>query len=124
MSDPSSRRVLVVEDDPGFGSLLRDVLEAAGHTVRLTPTSAGALAEVEASLPDVLCVDIDLPDGTGWGLLDELERRGLEPPTVIVATAGIAASRSRHRPGTYLLPKPFPVDSLLRLVTGAELTEI
>ena len=124
MTDASSRSVLVVEDDPSFGLLLRDVLEAAGHTVRLTPTSAGAMAAVEADLPDVLCVDIDLPDGTGWGLLDELERRGLEPATVIVATAGIAASKSRHRPGTYLLPKPFPVDSLLRLVTGAELTEI
>lgn len=124
MSEASSRSVLVVEDDPSFGSLLRDVLAAAGHTVRLTPTSAGAIAAVEASLPDVLCVDIDLPDGTGWGLLDELESRGLEPATVIVATAGIAASKSRHRPGTFLLPKPFPVDSLLRLVSGTELPEI
>ncbi len=124
MSDPSSRSVLVVEDDPSFGSLLRDVLDAAGHTVRLATTSAEGLAEIEASLPDVLCVDIDLPDGTGWGLLDELELRGLEPATVIVATAGIAASKSRHRPGTFLLPKTFPVDSLLRLVSGTELPEI
>jgi DNA-binding NtrC family response regulator len=124
MNDETSRSVLVVEDDPSFGSLLRDVLEAAGHTVRLVPTSAEGLAAIEASLPDVLCVDIDLPDGTGWGLLDELERRGLEPVTVIVATAGIAATKSRHRPGTFLLPKPFPVDSLLRLVSGTELPEI
>jgi CheY-like chemotaxis protein len=124
MSELSSRSVLVVEDDPSFGSLLKDVLEAAGHNVRLTPTSAGAVAAVEASLPDVLCVDIDLPDGTGWGLLDELEQRGLEPATVIVATAGIGASTSRHRPGTFILPKPFPIDSLLRLVNGEYLPEI
>jgi DNA-binding response OmpR family regulator len=124
MPDVSFRSVLVVEDDPSFGSLLKDVLEAAGHTVRLAPTSAGAMAAIEESLPDALCVDIDLPDGTGWGLLDELERRGLEPHTVIVTTAGIAASKSRHRPGTFLLPKPFPVDSLLRLVSGEDLPEI
>ena len=124
MRDLASRNVVVVEDDPSFGSLLKDVLEAAGHSVRLAPTSAEGLAAIEASLPDVLCVDIDLPDGTGWGLLDELEHRGLAPATVIVATAGIAASKSRHRPGTFLLPKPFPVDSLLRLVSGAELPEI
>ena len=124
MNDAPSRSVLVVEDDPSFGSLLRDVLDAAGHTVRLATTSADGLAAIEASLPDVLCVDIDLPDGTGWGLLDDLEHRGLEPATVIVATAGLAASKSRHRPGTFLLPKPFPVDSLLRLVSGAELPEI
>jgi DNA-binding response OmpR family regulator len=119
-----SRTVLVVEDDSSFGPLLRDVLEAAGHHVTLAPTSAEALAAIETSLPDVLCVDIDLPDGTGWALLDELERRAMEPGTVIVATAGIGASKSRHRPGTFLLPKPFPVDSLLRLVSGEELPEI
>lgn len=118
------RRVLVVEDDLRFGSLLRDVLEAAGHQVDLTTTSAAALAAAEASVPDVLCVDIDLPDGTGWALLDELEHRGIEPGRVIVATAGIEASKSRHRPGTFLLPKPFPVDSLLRLVSGEALPEI
>ena len=56
--------------------------------------------------------------------LDELERRDLEPATVIVATAGIGASLSRHRPGTFLLPKPFPVDSLLRLVSGEAPPEI
>lgn len=124
MGELLSRSVLLVEDDPSFGSLLLDVLEAAGHRVQLAPTSAHALAAIEASLPDVLCVDIDLPDGTGWGLLDELERRGLELARVIVATAGIAASKSRYRPGTFLLPKPFPVDSLLRLVSGEELPEI
>ena len=122
MSD--RRRVLVVEDDPRFGSLLRDVLEAAGHEVDLATTSAAALAAAEGSVPDVLCVDIDLPDGTGWALLEELERRGIEPGRVIVATAGIGASKSRQRPGTFLLPKPFPVDSLLRLVRGDELPEI
>ncbi|RPI20240.1 MAG: response regulator [Actinobacteria bacterium] len=118
------RRVLVVEDDPSFGSLLRVVLEAAGHEVKVVTTSAEALAAVESMVPDVLCVDIDLPDGTGWALLDEIEHRGIEPSRVVVASAGIGVSMSRHRPGTFLLPKPFPVDSLLRLVSGEELPEI
>jgi CheY-like chemotaxis protein len=104
--------------------LLVEVLETAGHDVELATTSAAALAAAEASIPDVICVDIDLPDGTGWSLLDELERRGIEPATVVVATAGMGATTSRHRPGTFLLPKPFPVDSLLRLVSGEALPEI
>jgi CheY-like chemotaxis protein len=79
---------------------------------------------VEGDRPDVLCVDIDLPDGTGWDVLDQLESRAAAPPTVVVITAGMGASRSRHRPGTYLLLKPFPIDSLLRLVSGEELPEI
>lgn len=114
----------MVEDDPVFGSLLVDVLEAAGHRARLAPSSAIALKEIESAVPDVLCLDIDLPDGTGWGLLDELVDRGIDPDRVIVATASMAASLSRRRPGTFLLPKPFPIDSLLRLVRGDELPEI
>lgn len=121
---PDHRDVLVVEDDPVFGALLVDVLEAAGHRARLAQSSATALKAIEAVIPDVLCLDIDLPDGTGWGLLDELTDRGISPNRVVVATAGMAASRSRHRPGTFLLPKPFPIDSLLRLVRGDEIPEI
>lgn len=122
MADP--RRVVVVEDDVAFGGLLREVLEAAGVQTELTTTTASALATILKQKPDVLCVDIDLPDGTGWDLLDELDRRSIEPETVIVTTAGIGATTSRRRPGTFLLLKPFPIDSLLRLVRGEELPEI
>jgi DNA-binding response OmpR family regulator len=124
MAEPTPRSVLIVEDDPGFGSLLREVLEAAGHDVRLAATSAAAVTAVATSRPDVLCVDIDLPDGTGWGLLDELEARSMEPAAVVVMSAGIGAAKSRNRPRTVILPKPFPIDSLLRLVSGGELSEI
>jgi two-component system OmpR family response regulator len=116
--------VLVVEDDPVLGAVLHDVLEAAGHRVEVATSAADAVAAAEEILPDAVCVDIDLPDGTGWELLDELERRMIVPPTVVVATAGFDASQSRHRPGTHLLPKPFPVDSLLRLLSGEEPPEI
>lgn len=119
-----TRRVLVVEDDLRFGTLLCEVLVAAGHRAELAATSAAALVAVEANLPDVICVDIDLPDGTGWELLDELERKAIEPAVVVVTSASIGASTTRHRPGTFILPKPFPIDSLLRLVNGDQLPEI
>jgi DNA-binding response OmpR family regulator len=116
----TARSVLVVEDDETLGRLLMDVLSAAGHRTRLAQSQAQALAEVEKEPPDVFCLDIDLPDGTGWALLDELDRRQLPVGQVIVATAGMDAGRSRRRPDTYVLPKPFPIDSLLRLVAGEE----
>jgi DNA-binding response OmpR family regulator len=122
MDEP--RLVLVVEDDARFGSLLRDVLAAAGNEAELVSTSAAALAAIERRVPDVLCVDIDLPDGTGWTLLDELDRRGIDPAIVVVTSASIGASTTRHRPGTFILPKPFPIDSLLRLVNGEQLLDI
>jgi DNA-binding response OmpR family regulator len=116
--------MVVVEDDPRFGELLREVLTSSGVEVELATTSAAGLDSIERLQPNVVCVDIDLPDGTGWELLDELERRSIEPETVIITTAGIAATRSRRRPGTFILLKPFPIESLLRLVRGDALPEI
>jgi two-component system LytT family response regulator len=118
------RTVVVVEDDARFGDLLREVLASTGADVELAATSAAGLESIETKRPDVLCIDIDLPDGTGWELLDELDRRSIEPETVIITTAGIGATRSRHRPGCHVLLKPFPIESLLRLVRGDELPEI
>ncbi|HKX74697.1 MAG TPA: response regulator [Acidimicrobiia bacterium] len=118
------RRVLIVEDDPTLGALLKGALEAAGHEVAVATSRSAALVAVPDLSPDVICVDLDLPDGTGWQLIDELEKRRITPPMVIVATAGLDASRSRRRPGTFVLTKPFPIDSLLRLLSGQEPAEI
>lgn len=122
-----SRRVLVVEDDPVLGPMLKSVLEAARHQVELASTAAQAATAAtaaESMRPDALCVDIDLPDGTGWQLLDELERGLLLPAVVVIITGGFDASQSRNRPGARVLPKPFPVDSLLRLLSGEEAPDI
>ena len=63
---------------------------------RLKDWARDALAAIEAQSPDVLCVVIDWPDGTGWELLDELERRAIEPATVVVTSASIGASNRRR----------------------------
>jgi DNA-binding response OmpR family regulator len=122
--DSGARNVLIVEDDARFGALLIEVLRAAGHAAKLVRTKAAALVAIDELIPDVLCVDLELPDGTGWTLLEELTTKQIEVPRVIVASAGFNASHAHRRPGTFLLPKPFPIDSLLRLVRGDELPEI
>jgi DNA-binding response OmpR family regulator len=123
-STVNGRRVLIVEDDPRFGNLLVEVLRAAGHQADLAATRAAALDAIAGRTPDVLCVDLDLPDGTGWALLDDLDSRGVSISQVVVASAGLHSAKAHRRPGTFFLPKPFPIDSLLRLVRGDELPEI
>lgn len=118
MTEPS-RTVLVVEDDPGFGPLLVQVLGDAGHRARLAATGDAAIEACAELVPDVLFIDIDLPGTTGWALLDALEQRGIEARRVVVSSGSMDAV-NRHRPGVFVLPKPFPIQSLLRLVGGDE----
>lgn len=79
----SSRSILVVEDDERIRSELVDALRAAGYRVEVT----GSLAAARASLsthPDLLLLDLGLPDGDGLDLVRELRDAQSELPVVVL----------------------------------------
>lgn len=118
MSEIPARRILVVEDDATLCSVLERNLRAHGSDAQCIATVQGALAEVGRRRPDMMLVDIGLPDGTGWDLLRALRDRAIEVPTVIISATRVVPERlAEFRPLAYL-PKPFPLDALLRLVNG------
>ncbi len=67
--------VLVVEDAPEFARVVTTVLENAGHQVRLAATMAEALAEMDVRVPDVVILDLGLPDGDGLDLCRVIRER-------------------------------------------------
>ena len=67
--------VLVVEDAPEFSLIVATVLENAGHRVRLATTIAEALAEMDTQVPDVVILDLGLPDGDGLDLCRMIRER-------------------------------------------------
>jgi CheY-like chemotaxis protein len=67
------RSVLVVDDDAGFRDLAARILTSWGHAVIGEAGSvAEALAQVAKLRPDVVLVDIGLPDGDGFSLTEQL----------------------------------------------------
>jgi DNA-binding response OmpR family regulator len=77
--------VLVVEDDQHIRGAVARTLAAAGYAVRTEPTAAGALTAVVDWRPDVVVLDLGLPDLDGTQVLPML--RGVSDVPVIVATA-------------------------------------
>jgi DNA-binding NtrC family response regulator len=79
-----SPRALIVDDDPGFLLGLAELVRREGFTV----TSAGSLKqareEIAASSPDILLVDLHLPDGSGLDLLTAFEP--ITAPEVVLIT--------------------------------------
>jgi DNA-binding response OmpR family regulator len=112
-----SARVLLVDDEPPIVTVLATTLRAHGHEVRTAGSAEDALLALTEEVPDVMLLDINLPDLTGWELLRRLSPVDRQRVPVIVFSASpLAPSRVDEFKPAGVLTKPFPVDALLRLI--------
>ena len=115
-------RVLVVEDEETVQSLVVARLRAAGHRVLAAGTAAAAVEVVgERGVPDVAVLDVGLPDGDGYALLEQLKTACGDGLGVIFLSADAderAVARGRGTGATYLT-KPFVASALLSAVERA-----
>lgn len=110
--------VLLVEDDDTLGRVIDRNLSSRGVSVRRASSVREALTAIAAGRPDCLLLDIELPDQTGWDLLRSLHARGIDLPTIVVSATRVTPERLAEFHPLAFIPKPFPLDALLRLVVG------
>ena len=113
-------RVLVVEDDESLCRILKRNLAARGIEAGCAESVAAALQSIAAARPDLLVLDINLPDRSGWELCRALRARGLEIPKIILSATRVTPERLAEFKPLAFLPKPFPLEALLRLVVARE----
>ena len=88
--------VLIVDDNDVFRSSARAVVQAAGYdVVGEAGEVTSALAQVHALHPDVVLLDIQLPDGDGFTLAGQLAAEGQAPTVVLVSSRERADYGSR-----------------------------
>lgn len=80
-----SLRVLLVEDDAALRHTLRDALLVEGYEVLCAASLADGLAQARHAAPDVVLLDLGLPDGDGQALLAALRQRSSTPVILISA---------------------------------------
>jgi len=68
------RLILVIEDDPRFATILRDMCHEMGFQCIVTHTGSDGLAAVARHRPSAILLDVNLPDFSGLGVLDQLKR--------------------------------------------------
>jgi two-component system KDP operon response regulator KdpE len=76
--------VLVIDDEPPIRRFLRTSLTAAGHNVVTAEDAAGALAAAAAEKPDVVILDLGLPDRSGFDVIAEI-RKGSTVPIIVLS---------------------------------------
>jgi DNA-binding response OmpR family regulator len=110
------RRILVVDDEPHIGLLLRLQLESRGYELQLARSLFEARGALKGEIaPDAILLDIHLPDGSGVDLLRELRERPATAkiPVLILTAEGeervLAEARSL---GARTITKPFSPSKL------------
>ncbi len=114
-------KILVVDDEEAARYGIRKALQARESILLEAPDLRSARFTIEKENPDLVLLDVNLPDGSGLDLLKELSARP-QPPTVIIITAhgSERLAIDAIRAGAYeYLSKPFEVDELRLLVRNA-----
>ncbi|MFN4014737.1 MAG: sigma-54-dependent transcriptional regulator [Reyranella sp.] len=114
-------RVLIVEDAPALAETYAEYLKSENCSVEIFGSGKLALAAIAVLPPDVLVLDVNLPDMNGIDLLREVRSRGL--PTEVVIVTGQASVRlaveSMKEGALDFLTKPFSADRLRVTVRNA-----
>jgi putative two-component system response regulator len=116
-TDPASVRILVVDDDEQVRGFLRRLLIRSGYTVEESATAAEALALVRTDAPDLVLLDLHLPDRSGHEVLEEIRAEPatrLLPVVMLTGTTSPAEKiRAQAEGVTDFLSKPFSPEELV-----------
>jgi two-component system OmpR family response regulator len=107
-------RLLVVDDEPHIADLVATVAKYEGWHARVANNGSDALSEAASFNPDIVVLDLMLPDLDGFTVLDRLRSSGAMVPVVFLTAKDATADRvaGLTRGGDDYLVKPFAVEDL------------
>ena len=115
------RTVLVVEDDPWIRSLMADLLAGEGYAVVQASDGKAGLEMAEANDPDVILLDLAMPEKSGLDVLHELKssKPTRDIPVIVVSAYAMLRMGSDARRADGVIQKPFDLADLLLQVEQA-----
>jgi len=114
-SPTTAKRVLVVDDEENVAYLASTALRLDEWETATAATAREAAAQVVSFSPDVIVLDVMLPDGDGFELCQRLRREGCLTPVIFLTARGTTGDRVRGLTigGDDYLTKPFSVEELV-----------
>ena len=115
-----SLKVLVVDDEPNIRDLLSASLRFAGHQVSVSPNGNDAINKIVEIQPDIVLLDVMLPDISGFGVTKKIRGMGIETPILFLTArddtedkvAGLTVG------GDDYVTKPFSLDEIMARISA------
>lgn len=111
--------ILIADDDKATREMLRDFLSDEGYSTIEVETGAGIENQCRTAMPDLILMDIRLPDKSGLDVLKDMSAARLAQKPVVVMTAfggsGVAIEAIRHGAYDYIT-KPFDLDEVSQVL--------
>ena len=113
-------KVLVVDDEPNIRDLLAASLRFAGHQVLTAPNGNDAITKIVETQPDIVLLDVMLPDISGFGVTKKICGMGIDTPILFLTArddtedkvAGLTVG------GDDYVTKPFSLDEILARISA------
>jgi CheY-like chemotaxis protein len=124
MSGLPKKTILIIEDEPDVTTYLSTILDDNGYGVQTASDGVEAMQKIRISKPDLISLDISLPEKTGVNIYCELkEDPQLSSIPVVMVTAiqkdfeEYIRSQKKIPPPDGFISKPFVVDELLSVIS-------
>jgi DNA-binding NtrC family response regulator len=113
--------ILVVDDEVDTREVLKDRLESAGYQVLIAASGSECLEVLDRQNPQLVLLDVAMPDMNGLEVLTEIRRRGQDVTVVMITAYGtIESAVQAMKKGAYdFIPKPFDPDHIVLVVAKA-----
>lgn len=110
--------ILIIDDEKDLCSLLSDALSAKGYYVVTANTRSEGMARIRKESPDLVFLDIKLPDGDGINILSKIRRLCPETIVIIISAYGSEGSKEEAiKKGAHgFIDKPFTERDILRRI--------
>jgi sigma-B regulation protein RsbU (phosphoserine phosphatase) len=120
VKSPATGSILVVDDTLANLRLLSSILAERGHRVRPVPSGALALAAARAEPPDLILLDILMPEMDGYEVCDQLKNDPATRDIPIIFISALDATQDKvrafHAGGVDYVTKPFQIEEVLARV--------
>ena len=119
-------KVLVVEDDVAFGTMLKTFLEKREYKVELVFSAAEAFNKIEKSNFELVLTDVRLPDHDGLEILKKVKAKDIATQVIVMTSyAEISMAVNAMKEGAFdYVSKPFRPESILQTIENALRTKV
>jgi len=113
-------KVLVVDDEPNIRDLLSASLRFAGHQVAIAANGTDAITMISETNPDIVLLDVMLPDISGFGVTKKIRGMGIETPILFLTARDDTEDKVTGLTvgGDDYVTKPFSLDEIMARISA------